>query len=506
MDTITALQGEPAGIYLRISDDREGKRLGVQRQEKDNRALAARLGVRMFDLYTDNDISASVGSTKPRPDYDRLLTDARSGRIKVIIAYSTSRLTRRPREHEDLIDLAVRHGIRFHFVASPTYDLNTADGREAARNAATRDTAEVERLRERIIRKKLQDVQDGKWNGGTRTYGYGKKLGTDPITERDVLDYNALVEDEVAILHECKSRILAGDSQLSIVKDLNARGIVTVKGHRWTVGKLKRSLLYKRYVIFDSRDPQRRGTRVHGDDEHQAVWPGIFTREENEMLRAVFQRTAQRWSHGPVRSRTYLLTGMTYCGKCGGAMYGQGRRMGGRYERRYHCKKYDNHGVRVGCCQVFRIADPVEKLVSDAVLHRFDSPEVARALAPADDEGRVNELLQTVAALGRRKEELAAEHALKPYDDYRTMVATLKAHIDAAGNELARLRSDKAKRLLLPADGGLRDLWEKASLEWRASVVRLLVERVVIYPRRPGAEMWHGWRFDPSAIEIVWRH
>src|SRR5947208_9269167 len=150
------LHGQPAGIYLRRSADREGKRLGVKRQEKDNRSLAERLGVKLHRIYTDNDISAGPTSKKPRDDYDQMLQDARDGRLKVIIAYSTSRLTRRTREHEDLIDLAVRHGVRFYFVASPTYDLNTADGREAARTAAARDTGEVERLQERLVRKKLE--------------------------------------------------------------------------------------------------------------------------------------------------------------------------------------------------------------------------------------------------------------------------------------------------------------------------------------------------------------
>ncbi|MFJ1594109.1 recombinase family protein [Kitasatospora albolonga] len=113
----TDLKGQPAGIYLRISDDKEDRELGVARQEEDDRRLADQLGVNIVDVYKDNDISAST--KKKRPDYRRLLRDAEAGRIKVIIAYTSARITRRPRENEDLIDLAEHHGTVFQYVASP---------------------------------------------------------------------------------------------------------------------------------------------------------------------------------------------------------------------------------------------------------------------------------------------------------------------------------------------------------------------------------------------------
>src|SRR5207245_1564718 len=136
--------------------------------------------------------------------------------------------------------------------------------------------------------------------------------------------------------------------------------------------------------------------------------------------------------------------------------------------RRYACKKYDNHGLRIGCCTVFRIADAVEHLVSEAVLARFDSPEIHRALAPADNELRMSQVIAELATLHTRREQLAAEYAAGEHDkdDYRVMLKTIKDKIAAADIEKKRLLSDKAKSLALPTDGGLRDLWPTASLEW----------------------------------------
>lgn len=43
----------------------------------------------------------------------------------------------------------------------------------------------------------------------------------------------------------------------------------------------------------------------------------------------------------------------------------------------YHCKKYNNRGEQVGWSRVFRIADPVEYLVTEAVL--IDAGAAAKA-------------------------------------------------------------------------------------------------------------------------------
>jgi site-specific DNA recombinase len=250
----------------------------------------------VVDVYCDDDISASTNSSKPRPDYDRLLADARAGRIKVVLAYKKSRLTRRPREHEDLIDLAKDHGIRFYFVASPNFDLNTSDGRKLARMLAAQDAGDPDLIQELTRRKKIQDAEQGKINGGKRTYGRGLLIGTNPATGKEVLDYYALVPHEVRILQEGKERTLGGESTRSIVVDLNLRGVPTAEGNKWTVGGYSRSLLNPSYVIFDDDDPEKRGTRVHKSKFYRARYPGIFTHAEHEALSEVFAANRTRYA------------------------------------------------------------------------------------------------------------------------------------------------------------------------------------------------------------------
>ena len=56
-----------AAIYARISRDRVGAGLGVDRQEEDCRALCERNDWPVVETFRDNDVSAYSG--KPRPGY-----------------------------------------------------------------------------------------------------------------------------------------------------------------------------------------------------------------------------------------------------------------------------------------------------------------------------------------------------------------------------------------------------------------------------------------------------
>ena len=59
------------GIYARISSDRDGDRLGVERQLEDCLRLAERKGWQVAERFVDNDVSAWSG--RQRPEYARLL-------------------------------------------------------------------------------------------------------------------------------------------------------------------------------------------------------------------------------------------------------------------------------------------------------------------------------------------------------------------------------------------------------------------------------------------------
>lgn len=544
------LKGQLCYLYLRISADKEGLSLGVDRQEADCRALADKLGLIVVRVFSDNDRTASTNHDVYRADYEEMMNLLESGPVRIVLTYTRKRLTRRPEENERQLRLARFNSVRYMYVRGDELDLTVSANRKLDRIQAALDAGEPEDLQELMLRKKLEDAHEGKWPGGPRTYGYGLEIGTNPVNSKPILDPYQQRPDEVAVLRDGRDRIMSGDSQQLIITEWNRQGLRTardgevvklkddtkrvIKGY-WTVGKLKRTLLNESYVRFDPAghpssckcllNPDTGGTRIHLKERHRAKWPYVFTAAEHQAMDTMFGRTVEQWAHGSMRGRRYLLTGIVHCAGvwkvgervgqlCDGLMYGCGKlnytKAGTVYVRRYGCKKHDNHGLRVGCGTIFRIADAVEAFVTEAVLDRFDSPEVHRALAPADNEARMSEVVQELAELATRRTKLAEEYAGGEHDkdDYRVMLDTIKGKMAVAESERKQLLSEKARSLAIP-ENGLREMWETASLEWRHAVTRLVVVRVEILPGLPGGSKWKApdgtiYNFDPSRIRIVW--
>jgi site-specific DNA recombinase len=76
-----------AAIYCRISDDREGTALGVERQREDCLAIARAKGWTVVDEYIDNDVSASRYSRKARRRYLDLLDDIEAGKLDAVVIW-----------------------------------------------------------------------------------------------------------------------------------------------------------------------------------------------------------------------------------------------------------------------------------------------------------------------------------------------------------------------------------------------------------------------------------
>ncbi len=202
-----------AAIYVRISQDRTGAGLGVARQEQDCRALCARKGWEVAGLYADNDVSAFSG--RPRPQWRRLIADIAAGRVDAIVCWHVDRLTRTPRELEDVIDLLDQRGIDLATVTGEI-DLATPTGRLVARTLGAAARHESEHKGERQRRAARQAAEQGQpARSGQRGYGYA-------------LDKVTVIEDEAAVIRECARRVLAGESVRGVAADLNARDIRTV--------------------------------------------------------------------------------------------------------------------------------------------------------------------------------------------------------------------------------------------------------------------------------------
>lgn len=362
-----------AAIYARISQDRDGTMLGVERQRADCERLVERNGWEVAGLYVDNDISAYSG--RKRPEYERLLDDMNAGAIDAVVAWDPDRLHRSPKELETFIDAVEARGIAVETATAGSFDLSTPSGRAIARTLGAWARYESDHKAERIRRKHEELAERGEpIRGGWRAFGLSR-------------DWTRLLPDEAALVREAVERILAGDSLRGIAADWNQRGIVTTTGGRWQQQPLRRMLTSARLA----------GLREHNGHTVTGTWPAIVDVKTLERLRAIL--TAPERRKGDPKARRYLLTGFLHCSVCERRLVARPR---SDKVRRYICAKGPMYE---GCGRTYILAEPTEQIVEAMVVDAIDSPELAEAVN-GTPSNRTRELLETIREDNHRLDKL----------------------------------------------------------------------------------------------------
>lgn len=461
-----------AAIYARISRDDRGDEAGVGRQKLDCQALADRLGLQVTEIFTDNDTGASTRSKAVRPAYGEMIARARTGEFGAILAYSTSRLTRRPREFEDLLDLVKHQGVQIQTVVSGNVDLSTADGQMIARVLSNFDAGEADRTGERVQRAFLARAQQGKSHGPV-AYGW----------TRDADGTEALDPEQAAVIREAAQRVMSGESMRGITKDFIDRDLPTPKGGKWNGTILRQLLLRERNA----------GRRVHkGQIIGAGAWPPILTEDQQDQVTAILRDPARKTTRGTVLS--HMLSGIMLCGLCGGkcraltgARYTKPDGTEGRRPSAYGCQE---------CFKIRRIARNVENVVEAVMIARLRMDDAPRLLA-GDPE----------AAQAAREERDALRSRLDMAADQFAEGIITGEQLQRITGTVRRKLADAEQRMTAAGtsptlgDFAVRDpadAWETATVEQRRELIDALMT-VTLMPT--GA----GGAFDPESVRIEWK-
>ena len=459
-----------AGIYARISSDRDGDQLGVTRQIEDCRREAERRGFVVDDVYVDDDISAWSG--KHRPEFERMVDDLRSRQIGAVVVWHLDRLTRHPRELETFIDLCDELRVELGCVTGEV-DLSSHIGRLTARMLGGLARYESDHKSERIRRKHEEIAANGRVSGGgSRPYGYE----ADKVTIRAA---------EAAIVRECATRLLAGEPIRSIARDLNERGVTSASGGAWSPQSLRRMLA----------SPRISGQRTHrGEIVAKAIWPAIISEDDGAKIRALLANPERRTNKA---ARRYLLGGLLVCSHCGERLVARPRSGG---QRRYACAKGPGFS---GCGKTYINAEEVERFVTEAVLIRLDSTALQRTVerrqrkAPdaqrwlAEMEQAQAQLVELAAAYGNRELSM---------DELRAARKPIEQRLTNARKQLNKVSRSSVLDRYIGNGEGLRADWHSLDLSQQHAIVAAVVDSVVVGPARRGYN-----RFDESRLTPVWR-
>lgn len=448
-----------AGVYLRISLDRTGEGLGVERQAEDCLKLCESRGWKSV-LYTDNDTSASVGV---RPEYQRMLTDIQNGHIQAVVVWDLDRLHRRPIELEQFMELADQKKIALATVTGDV-DLSTDNGRLFARIKGAVARAEVERKSARQRRALLQRAQAGKgW--GSRAFGY---------TQDD-----QIVPEEAAAILDGYATIIHGGTLTGIAEKWNAEGHLTAKGgNPWTGLTVRRVLLNPRYA----------GIREYHGEQYPAAWEPIVPEETWRKAVTILANPARGGRNS--RARRGLLTGIAVCGFCGQPVGIGTSGEKTRIRKVYTCKAE-------GCHRVQRDQAKVEQLIEDVIVERLSQPDAIQ-LVMQQPSINTDELRTEADALHERKKTLAmnlAKGNLAPEDAEEAF-----GYISSRLQEINDLLFDQSASRLLDGVLGSDDVrvsWNELTLDRKRAIIDRLVSVTIL--AAPKGRGWH-----PDRIQIVW--
>jgi site-specific DNA recombinase len=470
--------GTRAAVYVRISQDRDGTALGVERQRADCERVVSQRGWDLAGVYTDNDISAYNG--KVRPEYARLLEDMRAGAVDAVVTWHPDRLHRSPKELIEFIDVVKAGRIAVESVTAGGFDLGTETGRAVAITIGAWAAYESEHKAARQRRKHQELAEKGApIRGGSRAFGL-------------TADWKTLIPEEVALIRDAADKILAGSSIRSICVDWNNRGIETTTGGRWQPHPLRRLLTSGRLAGLR----EYVGTEKRGSHDQpvvsQGTWPAILDVETLERLRVILRDPSRRTTTS--RARRYLLTGFLTCHSCGRAMVARPR---ADKVRRYVCASGPMFG---GCGKTYILAEPAEQLISMMVVEAIDSPRLTSAVLGATGQGRDAVAVGAIRADEAALEDLARDRYVERVISHSEFLAArqdLEGRIAANRRTLASTARSAA---LASVAGKANDLWPDLDFDRRRSVIGAMVDRVVVGPGRRGFN-----HFDGSRLEVGWR-
>ena len=157
------LEANRAAIYARVSDKSQAEedKTSLGEQTADMEAYCARKGLRIVARYQE----VGRGWSKKRPEFQRMLADAREGRFDTIVCWKSDRLSRGMYPAAALMEVVEAYQLHIESVMDAidmkTFGLMAAIGK-----------IELDNFRERAAMGKRGAAKQGRISTGRPPYGY----------------------------------------------------------------------------------------------------------------------------------------------------------------------------------------------------------------------------------------------------------------------------------------------------------------------------------------------
>lgn len=490
-------EGTRAAVYARVSSQSQAEedKTSLFEQMKEIESYCERRGFTVVARYQE----VGRGWSKKRPEFQRMLADARQGRFDVIVCWKSDRLSRGLYVAAALMEVLEAHDIGLESV------MDAIDMKYFGIVAAI-GKIELDNLRERSSLGKRGAAKLGRVPTGSIPYGY--RIGADGRPEVE--------EAEAAVVQRIfRHYVHEGLGAPTIAWQLTDDGIPTRRsGRRWQASYVHRLLgseaykgtwMYGRKRKIATED----GARVH--EQSDETWiPIPFPPLVDEATWNLAQRLKQQRR---VRSKRntrqfYLLQKLVRCADCG-RMFGarsnswtSTRRHGKLY--RYHAtvprRYYRCYGADQQLCtreHSYIRAEGLEELVWGEVRRILQSRELIAGVIRSSDADGGDENAEQIEKVKRelRDVHMEDERAIRLFvsgriterqlDRQRGFIAERQEILCARLDDYrARQATSTEKRLLMESvlewAARVGEAVDGMSPEERREILRMVVDEIVI--------------------------
>ncbi len=444
-----------AALYLRISLDKTGEQLAVERQREECEHLAKQRGWEIVGTHTDNSISAA--GKKARPGFEEMLDAIKRGEVQAVVAWSLDRLARNARDRLALVEACRDQDVIIALVQGSDMDPTTASGRLVIGVLGEVAEMEIGLKSERQTAAARQRASLGRPPLGVRLTGYTAKGETVP--------------EEAELVTRIFTLFHAGESLRSIARTLTEEKVTARSGRRWNPSSIRGILTNPRYAGRAIYQGETTGSPGN--------WEAFVSDDVFDLVQARL-KDPRRKTNRVGTDRKHLGSGMYLCAICEKptSSWSQGR---------YRCKE----------AHVNRSQNQVDQYVLDVIAGRLRQTDIADLLAPVQAD--LSPILEEAERLRGRLDTIESDYDAGLIDGKRYASARERviAELTAVQRNMADADRGSALGELLGSPDPAAKFLASGTMTQRGIVAALATVRL-----HPGTR--YSKVFDPDTVQIDW--
>ncbi len=300
------------------------------------RAIYKFMGEHDYTPVGDYIDMALTGTNTDRPNFQRMIEDAKKGLFDVVIVHKMDRFSRNVRDTLNIESELAQYGVKVISVIEQFADTPEGQLQQIIQLGVGQYYSQ--NLAREVMKGLKENAYKCLHNGGLPPLGYD----VDPITKQYIIN-----EKEAESIRIIFKKFLEGWSYRELAEYLNVLGYRTKIGNKFSANSSFYDILvnskYKGEYVFGRslskpKQPGMKRSHRKNKDESEIIrvpngLPAIIDEGTFEQVQKLLA-SRQRSKGASKAKEVYLVSGLIECGECGSAYHGSAR-IGGRNKQKY---------------------------------------------------------------------------------------------------------------------------------------------------------------------------